>query len=127
MCEEGIYRISVYKIKGLGQETNSLKNLIFTLCPCADGFEILCCKVEEKINIKIVLALMKTLTNSKNCFGSRIIIFLPAFLIRRFSPVSTHHWMQEKSTLMSKMVQNLGGFRYDISKLQTVSCKQFYN
>ncbi len=42
---------------------------------------------------------MKTLTNSKNCSGSHIIISVPASLsiIGQFSPLSPSYWMQQKS------------------------------
>ncbi len=41
----------------------------------------------------------KTLTNSKNCSGSRIIISVPATLsiIGQFSSMSTPFWIKEKS------------------------------
>jgi hypothetical protein len=46
--------------------------------------------------------ILKTLTNSKNCCGSRITTSVHASLsvIGRFSPGSTLHWMQEKSALL---------------------------
>jgi hypothetical protein len=94
--------------------------------------KILCCKGRRENKYKDCACFNENpYYNSKNCFGSRIIFFLQAFLfvIRRFSPVSTPHWMQEKSTLMFKNAPGLVlcGFRYDISKLKTSSCKQFYN
>jgi hypothetical protein len=55
--------------------------------------------VQEKNILKVLFAFWKTLTNSKNCSGSRIKIPASASLsaIDRFSAVSTSHWMQEKS------------------------------
>jgi hypothetical protein len=46
---------------------------------------------KRKINIKILHASMKTLTNFKDWSGSRVIIFMPAPLsvTGRFYPVST--------------------------------------
>ncbi len=85
-------------------------NLYF--CPCTDGFKILGCLVKRKICIQILLASMKTLTISKDCSESRIIISL--FVIGRFSPESTPHWMQK--SLPKCTVQALSGFRNDISK-----------
>jgi hypothetical protein len=60
---------------------------------------------------------MKALNKFKDWYGSLVIIPVLASLsvIGRFSPVSTPHWMQEKS----------GGFRYDISGAQAVSCSIF--
>jgi hypothetical protein len=54
---------------------------------------------------------MKIRTNSKDCSGSRIIIFVPGSpsAIGRFSPIFTHHWMQEKIRVN---IHGLGGFRY---------------
>jgi hypothetical protein len=54
---------------------------------------------KRKIDIKLLFASLKTLPNSKNYSGSRIIISVPTSLsvIGRFSPVSASHWIQEKS------------------------------
>jgi hypothetical protein len=64
----------------------------------------------EKLNIKILLASMKTLINFKDWSGSRVIISLPASLsvIGQFSPVSSRDWIQEKSADLHV----LGGLGY---------------
>jgi hypothetical protein len=54
---------------------------------------------KRKIYVKISFVSLETLTNYKNSSGRRIIISIPAFLsfIVQFSPLSTPHWMREKS------------------------------
>ncbi len=57
------------------------------------------CLIKEKNKYKIMVPPTKTITNLKERSGSRIIISVTASLsvTGRFSPVSTPHWMQEKS------------------------------
>ncbi len=52
-----------FPLKGLGHEMNIFwRPIKFKLV-----LKFLGCLVERKINIKILLALMKTITNSKDC------------------------------------------------------------
>jgi hypothetical protein len=55
--------------------------------------QFLGCLVEGKINIQILFASVKNLTNSESWPGSRIIISVPASLsvIDRLSPVFSPH------------------------------------
>jgi hypothetical protein len=50
------------------------------------------------MHIKILLVFMKTLTNFKDLYGSRIVVSVPALLsvIGRFSLVCNSHWIPEK-------------------------------
>jgi hypothetical protein len=89
---------------GLRDESCFLKVFKIESVPyvCAQvAFQIfrLPCLVEEKNKFKEFACFYLKHTNSKDCCGSRIIIFVPASLsvIGRFSPVSIPHWMQDKS------------------------------
>jgi hypothetical protein len=89
------------------------------------------CLVEEEKNKNIKIfalhASIKIFTNLKDWSGSRIIVSVPAAsfsVIGQFFAVSTPNCMQEKSALMYN-VHVQGNFRYEISGLQTGSCKCF--
>ncbi len=42
-----------------------LLNQISTVCTCADGLWILCCLVNEKIEVKVLASMHESLTNYK--------------------------------------------------------------
>ncbi len=84
-------------------------------------FKCLDCLVEKKNKSKVLLASMKTLTNSKNYSGSLIIISVQAFLSCHWSIFFSVHTLFGAGKIWAKCICPIGSFRHDISGLQAFS------
>jgi hypothetical protein len=91
---------NTFFIKGTGSSTiyylkaYKIKTVLFV----HDHMAFLCSLVKRKINTKFLLLYMKTLTNSKNCFESRIRISVPfpSFSLVDFLNCTVHRRLLEQ-------------------------------